>query len=95
MIGNGDSKIGDELVRKETVYQCIFNIKTIRSDLRHDLDHGDTNSKKKKLKNVGICYKSYCGNRPLKERDFKILHEKIYDEILVLEDYLINMLTSD
>ena len=94
VIGKGDIKKGDTLVRSEAVYQCIFNVKTIRSDLRHDLDHGKENERKKKLKTVGECYKGYCGKRPLKEKDFKKLQGKLYDEFITLENGLIEMLST-
>lgn len=45
----------------------------MRSDLRHDLNHGSANERRKKLKGVGECYKKYCGDRSLKEKDFKKL----------------------
>lgn len=94
LAGNGDKEKGDALVRNEEIYQCIFDVKTIRSDLRHDLDHGKDNERRKKLKSVGDCYKSYCGRRPLKEKDFKKLQNKLYDEILILENRLIEMLVN-
>lgn len=94
VIGKGDKAKGDTLVRNEAMYQCIFNVKTIRSDLRHDLDHGKENERKKKLKSVGECYKSYCGGRPLREKDFKKLQSRLYDEIIRLENGLIQMLSA-
>ena len=94
LIGQGDENKGDQMVRKENVYQCIFDVKTIRSDLRHDLDHGNQNEVKKKMKSVGDCYKEYCGARPLKPKDFKKLQERIYDRMIELEDSLIQMIIS-
>lgn len=94
VIGKGDKDKGDKLVRNEAIYQCIFNIKTMRSDLRHDLDHGSANERKKKLKGVGECYKKYCGGRPLKEKDFKKLQSRLYDEVIELENGLIEMLSA-
>lgn len=95
LIGHGDENKGDQMVRNEDIYQCIFDVKTIRSDLRHDLDHGKPNEVKKKLKGVGDCYKEYCGNRPLKPKDFKKLQERIYDKVIELEDMLIQMMVSE
>ena len=92
LIGQGDENKGDQMVRKEDVYQCIFDVKTIRSDLRHDLDHGNQNEVKKKLKSVGDCYKEYCGSRPLKPKDFKKLQVRIYDKIIELEESLIQII---
>ena len=95
LIGDGDENKGDQMVRKEKIYQCIFDVKIIRSDIRHDLDHGKPNEVKKKLKSVGDCYKKYCGNRPLKPKDFKKLQEHIYDKMIELEDMLIQMMESE
>lgn len=89
LVGNGDEEKGDQIVRKEDIYQCIFDVKTMRSDLRHDLNHGKSEDVKAKLKKVGDCYKKYCGNRPLKPKDFKKIQESIYDKVLELEDRLI------
>ncbi len=94
LIGHGDENKGDQMVRREDIYQCIFDVKTIRSDLRHDLDHGKPNEVKKKLKSVGDCYKKYCGTRPLKPKDFKSLQEHIYDKIIELENMLIQMIVD-
>lgn len=94
-IGGGDEARGDTMVREEDTYQCIFDVKTIRSDLRHDLDHGNPKDVKKKLKSVGDCYKEYCGNRPVKPRDFKKLQDRIYDKVLALEESLIQMMLSE
>lgn len=90
LIGDGDKGKGDIMVRNEVAFQGIFDVKTIRGDLRHDLDHGHANEIKKKMMNVGDCYKKYCGSRPLRERDFKKLQDKLYDEMLRLEDTLIS-----
>ena len=95
LIGNGDEKKGDQIVRVEDIYQCIFDVKTIRSDLRHDLNHGKPKDVKIKLKNVGDCYKKYSGNRPLKPKDFKRFQEHIYDKVLELEDTLIQTIVID
>lgn len=93
-IGRGDENKGDQMVRQEDIYQCIFDVKTIRSDLRHDLDHGKPNDVKKKFKSVGDCYKEYCGSRPLKPKDFKKLQERIYDKVIELENALIHMMVN-
>lgn len=91
LIGQGNEEKGDQMVRNDEIFQCIFDIKTLRNDLRHDLNHGSENEIKKKMKNIGECYKKYCGNRPLKPKDYKILQNKIYDNILKLEEMLIQI----
>lgn len=95
LIGDGDKTKGDTLIRVEDTYQCIFHVKTLRSDLRHDLEHGSLKHRKKKQLSVGDCYRLYCGNRPLKERDFKKLQEKLYDKILALEEKMLTYQISN
>lgn len=94
-IGLGDKAIGNKKVREEELYQPIFNIKTIRNDMRHDLDHGSEKERKKKLMNVGECYKHYCGRRPIKPSDYRKLQERVYDEMLMLLDGFISIKIDD
>ena len=49
----------------------------------------------KKVKSVGDCYKKYCGNRPLKPKDFKKLKERLYDKVIELEEALIQVMVSE
>ncbi len=93
-IGNGDVKKGDNLVRQEDIYQCIFRIKDIRNDMRHDLNHGSETERKKKKKKIGEYYKRYCGCRPFREKDFKKLQNNLYDEIIMLEECLLNLIIN-
>lgn len=90
-IGAGDNKVGDQKIRDEDVYKCIFNVKTIRNDLRHDLDHGKEKEIRKKFVNIGDCYQHYCKKRPLKAKDFKLLQLRLYDEFISLADSLVEM----
>jgi len=91
-IGGGDKAIGDQKIRNEEIYQCIFNVKTIRSDLRHDLDHGKDKEIRKKFMDIGECYRHYCKKRPLKAKDFRLLQLRLYDEFISLTDMLLEML---
>ncbi len=91
LIGQGNEEKGDQMVRNDERFKCIFDIKTLRNDLRHDLNHGSENEIKKKMKNIGECYKKYCGYRPLKPKDYKKLQDKVYDSILILEEVLIQI----
>lgn len=94
IVGKGNQELGNQLVRKEEVYQCIFRVKAIRSDYRHDLEHGTDSDRKKKQKEIGDCYKHYCGHRPLKERDFRTIQEKLYEEFILLIDTLLSLQVS-
>lgn len=95
LIGDGDKNKGDKIMRDQEIYQCIFQIKTIRSDFRHDLDHGSAKDRKVHFKNVGDCYKRYCGNRPIKPKEYKQLQDRLYDDVISLENHLISMLRGE
>ncbi len=83
----------DDAVRKEEVYQCIFRVKDIRTDLRHDYEHGKNSDINKKRNDISESYKHYT-NKPVlrKQRDYVTLQRKLYDELLVLEDHLFDLI---
>lgn len=93
-IGKGDKSRGDALVRDESICQIIFDIKTLRSDYRHDLNHGSNSQQKKKFMDVGACYKKYCGIRPLREKDYKKLQSALYDDIIRFENWMIDIIRN-
>lgn len=57
--------------------------------MRHDIDHGGELCVRKKHMSIGECYNHYCKKRPIQAKDFRLLQQKIYDEILELTEYLI------
>ena len=83
----------DDAVRTEEVYQCIFRVKDMRTDMRHDYEHGKNSDISKKRKDIHECYKHYT-NRPVlqKQRDYVTLQKKLYDELLTLEDHLFDLI---
>lgn len=95
LVGSGDHEKGDKTVRTEEIYQCIFRVKDIRSDFRHDLDHGKEKDIQKKLKAIGDCYSHYCRRRPVQAKDYNLLQLRLYDEILLLEEALIDRLAEE
>lgn len=83
----------DDAVRAEEVYQCIFRVKSIRTDLRHDYEHGSENQIKKKKKDIMECYRHYTNQLLLKNQsDFIMLQKRMYDEFIALEEHLIDLL---
>lgn len=80
--------VTDQAVRGESVYACIFAVKSIRTDFRHDFEHGKEASIKKKRKEINDYYKKYCGRIPLKQKDFLILQKNLFGDILRLEEHL-------
>ena len=47
----------DDAVRNEDIFQCIFRVKDMRTDLRHDFEHGD--NIEKKMKDIAESYLYY------------------------------------
>ena len=87
-IGKGNNKEGDSKIRSEAVYDCVFRIKDIRSDLRHDLEHGDKNKIEKKQQDVNDAYKHYSHKRPRKEKEFKDFQFNLYNDVVALINHL-------
>lgn len=85
--------VTDEAVRGEAVYQCIFRVKSIRTDLRHDYEHGSESQIRKKRKDIMDCYRHYT-NQPLlrSQGDYIMLQKRMYDEFIELEEHLIGLL---
>lgn len=84
--------VTDNAVRNETVYHCIFAVKSIRTDFRHDFEHGKEQDIKKKQKAINDCYKRYCSKIPLKQKDFILLQKNLFQDILTLEEHLTDKL---
>ncbi len=84
--------VTDSAVRNESVYECVFAVKSIRTDFRHDFEHGKETAIKKKRKEIHDYYKRYCGKIPLKQKDFSLLQKNLFKDILVLEEHLIDKL---
>ena len=77
----------DEAVRNEDVFQCIFRVKDMRTDLRHDFEHGD--NIKKKMKDIAESYSYYTGKvTPTTSVDYLMTQEGLYKDFCVLADYL-------
>lgn len=85
----------DAAVRKEDIYQCIFRVKDMRTDLRHDYEHGGNSKINQKRKNIAECYKHYT-NKPVlyQQKDFVTLQKRLYDEFLLLEEHLIDAISK-
>lgn len=77
----------DEVVRNEDVFKCIFRVKDMRTDLRHDYEHGD--KIEKKTKNIAESYAYYTGKvTPTTSSDYLMTQEGLYKDFCKLTDYL-------
>jgi hypothetical protein len=82
--------VTDDVVRKEDVYQCIFHVKNMRTDLRHDYEHGKEKDIRNKDMAIGDSYKHYAGKPVLiTSSDYLTTQDKLYDEFDELTDRLL------
>lgn len=79
--------VTDNAVRQEDIYQCIFRVKDMRTDLRHDYDHGDNIDKK--TMDIAASYSHYTGKVVLTSTDdFIMTQDKLYDDFCALAEHL-------
>ena len=82
--------VTDEVVRNEDVYQCIFRVKHMRTDIRHDYEHGKEKDIRNKDMAIGNSYKHYAGKPVLiTSSDYLTTQDKLYDEFDELADHLL------
>ena len=87
--------VGDFTIRNESVFQCIFRIKHIRTDFRHDYEHGSNGDIRSTNQKIGDSYHYYCGKHVLsKSEDYMDVQDKIYDDFEKLADHLLNLVES-
>ena len=87
--------VTDDAVRNEEVYQCIFRVKDMRTDFRHDYEHGSASEIKKKIRDIGESYSYYVGTPVLTSRDeFLQTQNGLYDDFDVLANHLLSVVKS-
>ena len=88
--------VTEQAVQEEDIYQWIFRVKHLRTDLRHDYEHGKDKDIAKKRKIIMDCYEHYVGKPTLiKQKDYVLFQKKLYDEVLLMEEHLLNILCSE
>lgn len=81
--------VGDQAIRNEEVFQCIFRVKMMRHDYRHDLNHGSESDIRKKEFAIGESYTHYAGKPVITSSgEYQKAQEMLYDEFDELADYL-------
>lgn len=81
--------VSDKTVRSESVFNCVFHVKNIRTDFRHDFEHGSESDIRKKNNDIGKSYVHYAGKPVLlSSKDFLLVQDRLYDEFSKLADYL-------
>lgn len=87
--------VTEESVVNEDVYQCIFRVKDMRTDMRHDIEHGGKSKIKKKNEDIGESYSHYTGKVALTSKsDYQTAQAKLYDDFETLTDHLIGKVES-
>ena len=77
----------EDAVRNEDIFQCIFRVKDMRTDLRHDFEHGDNIGKK--MNDIAESYSFYTGKVTLTAtNDFLTIQEGLYKDFSRLLDHL-------
>lgn len=80
-------KLTEEAVRNEDFFQCIFRVKDMRSDLRHDFEHGD--KIEKKMDDIARSYLYYTGKvTPTTSADYIKVQEGLFNDFYMLAEYL-------
>ena len=93
MLGHGDEKIGDRMIRG-CEYECIFRIKDLRTDFEHDIEHGDVKKREQKKGEINEAYRFYARKRPSTSREYKQFQIKLYEDVIVLLDQLIQVIEA-
>lgn len=94
-LGRIKKYIPDAEIREKNVFQCIFRVKHIRTDYRHDNEHGSDADIRKKQKDLGESYFHYTGKLvPRAEEDYQNVQIKLYDEFEMLVDYIFSVIDS-
>lgn len=87
--------VTEESVVNEDVYQCIFRVKDMRTDMRHDIEHGGKSKIKKKNRDIGESYSHYTGKVALTAKcDYQTAQAKLYDDFEALTEHLIGKVES-
>ena len=95
VVGDGDGKNkGNSIIQNEELYQVIFRIKDIRTDLHHDYEHGNKNKIEKKRKDIEEAYMHY-GIRPRRPKEYKSFQKKLYKELSLLVNTIFAKMQKD
>jgi hypothetical protein len=71
----------------------LWDIKHIRTDFRHDVEHGEEKKYLNKKQLIGAAYKDICGkNKPLKQKDWVIAHCNLF--VKVNKSFIISIVKS-
>lgn len=87
--------VSDGAVRSDELFQCIFRVKDIRTDYRHDNNHGGESKIRKKELEIGESYSHYVGKPVLlSSNDYLKTQDMLFDEFDELADYMIDVVSK-
>lgn len=79
--GSGSAKRILEVL-SDSECTTLWNIKHIRTDFRHDIEHGDEKKYLAKKQEIGCAYQAICGKlRPLKQKDWVAAHAMLFKHV--------------
>ena len=87
--GSGDAKRVLEVL-SDSECAPLWDIKHIRTDFRHDIEHGDDKKYLAKMQLIGAAYNGICGkNKPLRQKDWVTAHCNLFIKVNKLLDLMI------
>ena len=87
--------VSDGAVRSDELFQCIFRVKDIRTDYRHDNNHGGESKIRKKELEIGESYSHYVGKPVLlSSNNYLKTQDMLFDEFDELADYMIGVVSK-
>lgn len=87
--------VSEDAVRNDKIFQCIFRVKDMRTDYRHDYEHGPEGQINKKIQDIGESYSFYAGTPVLtSSEEFLQTQNGLYDDFDELADYLLSVVKS-
>ena len=92
--GSGEAKRVLEVL-SDSECAPLWNIKHIRTDFRHDIEHGEEKKYMKKMQLIGAAYKDICGkNKPLKQKDWVTAHCNLFVKVNEFLDLVIEKIAA-
>lgn len=93
--GNGGQNLRVTNLLSDEECGTLWDIKSLRTDFRHDTDHGKEKDFLKKKKEIGRIYKTLCGKeKPLKHKEWVEAHSNILLKVDAWLDLIIEKKTS-
>ncbi|MBR5451371.1 MAG: hypothetical protein IKV36_00060 [Clostridia bacterium] len=91
--GSGSAKRIREIL-SDAECSPLWDVKHLRTDCRHDVEHGSDSEIKKKQRNIGKAYHTICGkSKPFKQKEWVTAHCNLFVNVNAFLDLIIEKLT--